>query len=89
MYNSTFTGYSDYGAIVGENDSGRNSIIKDCFVSQNHNILINTNNNNEPINCYYNVNNLGTFSGKTWSAGAWSNYDTTSFPPKLNEVTEP
>ena len=90
MYNSTLIGKADYGALIGVNGSGaRTPVISDCFISQNHDILINTNYKNAPVNCYYNVNDLGTFISKTWSAGAWSNFNTSVFPPKLTDLPEP
>ncbi len=90
MYDSTLTGKADYGAIAGTSGSGaREPAISDCFVSQDHDTLINTNYKNDPVNSYYNVNDLATFNGKTWSDGAWSSYDTTSFPPQLTDLPEP
>ena len=86
MYNCTVTGYDAYGAIVGFNEG---EVIKDCFVSQNHDKLINTNNGNAPVNCYYNVNDLASFTAGPWSEGAWSNFDTSVFPPKLTDLPEP
>ena len=90
IYNTTVTGVTNYGAIIGTNNTDSIApVISDCFVSQNRNILINTNNSNAPVNCYYNVNALGTFNGKTWSDGAWSNFNTSVFPPQLTDLPEP
>ena len=90
MYNSTVTGKADYGALVGVNgENGEDTTISDCFISQNYSKLIGSNGSNAPVNCYYNVNDLSTFNGKTWSDGAWSNFNRSVFPPKLTELPEP
>ena len=87
-YNTTITGRTGYGALAGVSEE--NGSISNCFISDNYSTLIKDNSNSNPLtNCYYNVNNLSTFNTGPWSDGAWSNFNTTSFPPKLTEVAEP
>ena len=70
--------------------SQEDGAISDSFITDNYAILIDNNENSNPLaHCYYNVNDLATFNSKTWSAGAWSNFNTTSFPPQLTELPEP
>ena len=87
-YNTTITGRTGYGALAGVSEE--NGSISNCFISEDYSTLIKENSNTNPLtNCYYNVNNLSTFNDGPWSTGAWSNFNTTSFPPQLVEVPEP
>ena len=88
IYNTTVTSSNNYGALAYS--SSGNGLFSDCFISDNYSKFINTNSNSNPLtNCYYNVTNSSAFNGNTWSAGAWSNFDTSDFPPQLSEVPEP
>ena len=98
-YNSTVTGKENYGAIVGQNGPvGQETILSDCFISQDHSYFVDDNMNSAALQAYYNnVADLDTFKSKIWSDGktieegstAWANYNTTSFPPQLAELPEP
>ncbi|MBP5469932.1 MAG: hypothetical protein J6Z11_11895, partial [Candidatus Riflebacteria bacterium] len=81
MYNSTVSGKTNYGALIGSSEGS--GTISNCFISNNYSRLIDNNANTTPLTyCFYNVNYLSAFNGKSWSAGAWSNFNTTSFPPQ-------
>ncbi len=98
-YNTTVTGKSGYGALVGINgNAGEATTIADCFIRENYSTLIDYNQNSTPLtSCYYNVGDLAAFKAQTWSDGktieggstAWSNFNRTSFPPQLTELPEP
>lgn len=89
LYNSTVSGKTDYGALIGSNEG--NGSVSDCFITDDYAILIeNDVSSISTTNCYSNVTNSGTFNGETWSTtSAWSSYDTISFPPQLSELPEP
>ena len=98
-YNTTVTGKSGYGALVGINgNAGEATTIANCFIRENYSTLIDYNQNSTPLtSCYYNVGDLAAFKAQTWSDGktieggstAWSNFNRTSFPPQLTELPEP
>ncbi len=69
------------GYLVGKNDS---SNVSDCFTNLNvaESTLIGESSGTVE-KCYTNVSNKDTFVGKTWSDGAWNDYNTSSFPPTL------
>ena len=89
LYNSTVSGKTDYGALIGSNEG--NGSVSDCFITDDYAILIeNDISSISTTNCYSNVTNSGTFNGETWSTtSAWSNFNTTSFPPQLTGLPEP
>ena len=99
VYNSTVTGKTGYGALVGQNGAvGLVTNLSNNFISQNYSILVDSNQNSTPLtSCYYNVGDLANFKSKTWTDGktieggstAWSNFNTTSFPPQLADLSEP
>ena len=88
MYNSTVSGKTNYGALIGSNEGSGS--ITNCFITNNYSRLIDNNVNNTPLTyCFYNVNGLAAFNGQSWANGAWSNFDTSVFPPKLADLPEP
>ena len=88
IFDTTVTASSGYGALADK--STENGLFSDCFISDDHTPLLKTNNNSNPLtNCYNTVSSSVIFNSKTWSNGAWSNFDTAVFPPQLTEVEEP
>ena len=88
IFNTTITAGDGYGALA--DTSSGNGLLSDCFISDGHTPLLRANNNSNPLtNCYNSVSSSDIFNSKTWSNGAWSNFNTTVFPPQLNEVEEP
>ncbi|MBR4569641.1 MAG: hypothetical protein IKO19_03130 [Candidatus Riflebacteria bacterium] len=89
LYDSTVSGKTNYGALIGSNEESGS--VSDCFITDDYAILIeNDISSISTTNCYSNVTNSGTFNGETWSTtSAWSNFNTTSFPPLLKDLAEP
>ena len=97
-HNFTLTGKDDYGALIGNNEASTTATISDCFITDNYTILVEYNKNATPLNnCYNDVTDQATFMSQIWSDGktieggstAWSNFNTSVFPPKLSNLTEP
>jgi hypothetical protein len=89
LYDSTVSGKTNYGALIGSNEESGS--VSNCFITANYTILIDNNANLTSLTtCYYNVTDLDTFNAESWTTtSAWSNYDTISFPPLLKDLTEP
>ena len=82
FYGGSISGNGDIGYLIGDK---RN--VKDSFTSLSGNgiNLFGFDSGGNIINCYDGVGDSTTFSGKTWSDGAWSDYNTDVFPPTLKQ----
>ena len=80
FYEGSITGSGNIGYLVGYNTN-----VKDSFTTLSGNGINLIGVGGIQTNCYNGVGDSTTFGGKTWSSGAWSDYNTSSFPPKLKQ----
>ena len=80
------SGYLGY--LVGYRDTYSNSdddaIIKDCFYNVTGTLVGHKDYDRPETNIYSGITG-NNFTNQTWSDGSWSDYNTSVFPPTLNQ----